>query len=130
MGGEDNLMNKELEKKLVEKYPILYRNYGGDMRETCMAWGMSHGDGWYDILDKLSAKLEPFGIVAEQVKEKFGSLRFYIGACPSEHFDEVYKHIQEAEHLSSKTCENCGKPGESRGGGWIQTLCDDCDKKE
>jgi hypothetical protein len=123
-------MKKELEMELVKKYPKLYSQYGGDMRQTCMAWGMSCGDGWYNIIDELSAKLEPFGIVAAQVKEKFGGLRFYIEATPAEHFEEVHKLIQEAEVKSFETCEECGKPGERRGGGWIKTLCDECDKKD
>ena len=123
-------MKKELEQKLIEKYPNLYKNHGGDPRQTCMAWGIAVGDGWYDIIDKLSEKLESYGIVAEQVKEKFGGLRFYIGGCSKEIFDEVYGHIREAEKLASQTCEVCGKPGKSRGGGWIKTLCDECDKKD
>ena len=32
-------MDKELEQKLVEKYPNLYKEYGGDITETCMGWG-------------------------------------------------------------------------------------------
>ena len=71
-------MKEELEKKLVEKYPNLYKDYGGDMTKTCMHWGFAHGDGWYNLIDELSTKLEPHGIVAAQVKEKFGGLRFYV----------------------------------------------------
>ena len=71
-------MEKKLEQQLVEKYPTLYQDYGGDMRKTCMHWGFSHGDGWYNLIDELSAKLEPFGVIAAQVKEKFGGLRFYL----------------------------------------------------
>ncbi len=51
------------------------------------------------------------------------SLRFYVDNCPSEMQDA----ISEAEHESETTCDRCGKPGKSRGGGWIRTLCDDCD---
>jgi len=29
-----------------------------------------------------------------------------------------------AEAMSEVTCEQCGAPGEERGGGWIVTLCD------
>lgn len=46
-------MNPELEKQLVEKYPTLFRSYNGDPKETCMAWGCEHDDGWYDLLSNL-----------------------------------------------------------------------------
>ena len=50
-------MKKELEMKLVEKYPKLFKHYGKSPQETCMAWGCEHGDGWYNILDELCEKL-------------------------------------------------------------------------
>lgn len=122
-------MKKELEMKLVEKYPILYSQYRGDPAKTCMAWGIAVGDGWYKIIDELSAKLELYGIVAAQVKEKFGGLRFYIESCPGDIFDEVHKLIDEAESLAYKTCESCGKPGTQTKSGWIKTLCEECKNK-
>jgi len=76
-------MNKDLDKTLVQLFPSLYRDYGGDMRKTCMAWGFSCGDGWYPILLALSIELTGIEkeyniqVVADQVKEKFGGLRFY-----------------------------------------------------
>jgi len=124
-------MKKELELKLVEKYPTLYQRYGGDMRKTCMHWGFEHGDGWYNLIDELSSKLEPFGIITEQVKEKFGGLRFYCDYPKHLSEKDINKIIEIKniyENLSYHTCEKCGKPGEVRRGGWIQTLCDECDK--
>jgi hypothetical protein len=50
-------MNKELEQKLVQKYPELLKEYAGDCRRTCMAWGFEHADGWYKILDHLFSYL-------------------------------------------------------------------------
>ena len=76
-------MNKELELKLVEKYPRILFDYGGDMQKTCMHWGMECGDGWYDLLNELLEKLDYISkhsgvqVVADQIKEKFGTLRFY-----------------------------------------------------
>jgi hypothetical protein len=55
-----------------------------------------------------------------QVKEKFGGLRFYMdGGTP-----ELEHYVTFAEAMASRTCEICGKPGESRNTGWIKTLCD------
>lgn len=76
-------MKKELELKLVEKFPIIFKNYGGDMKVTCMAWGMSCSDGWYNLIDELCENVttligdKNITVTAAQVKEKFGGLRFY-----------------------------------------------------
>lgn len=60
-------------------------------------------------------------VVAVQVKEKFGGLRFY--------YDGGDKYINGlsamAESMSYVTCETCGKPGKPSRGGWIQTLCEE-----
>lgn len=56
----------------------------------------------------------------EQVKEKFGSLRFYVANSTP----EIDNYIAFAEAMSTVTCEECGAPGERRNDGWIKTLCD------
>jgi len=98
-----------------------------------MAYGFCCGDGWYHIIRWLSEKLEPAIAAlpeeerpcAFQVKEKFGTLRYYM----SSETDEMTKWIAMAEHLSADTCEECGAEGKLRPGGWIQTLCDGCHEK-
>ena len=58
-----------------------------------------------------------------QVKEKFGGLRFYVGASTP----EMEKRIDQAEEESFQTCENCGEPGKgSNVGYWYLTLCETC----
>lgn len=55
-----------------------------------------------------------------QVKEKFGTMRFYVdGGTP-----EMHNYIQFAEAMTSRTCEVCGDRGKSRTGGWVRVLCD------
>lgn len=51
-------MNKELDEKLCEKYPLIFRDRNGDMRETCMCWGFEHGDGWYNIIDLMCHRIQ------------------------------------------------------------------------
>lgn len=121
-------MKEELEKQLVEKYPNLYSHYRGDPTKTCMAWGFECGDGWYKLLDELSSKLEPHGIIASQVKEKFGELRFYIDGATEENHEQIYEWINEAEEKSLNTCEVCGNEDtvKPRGSGFVQSLCDVC----
>lgn len=123
-------MNEENTKYLRENFPNLFKDYGGDPRQTCMAWGIAVGDGWFEIIKELAEKLEPLGVVAAQVKEKFGGLRFYINGVDKSIFDEVHGYINEAESKSYETCERCGKPGKRTGKGWVLTLCEECDKKD
>lgn len=59
---------------------------------------------------------------ASQVKEKFGTLRFYMTGST----DEMEAIITEAERRSAVTCEECGKPGKLVGGGWVYTRCREC----
>jgi len=127
-------MKKDLEEKLVKEFPFLYSKYGGSPKETTMAWGFSHDDGWFDIVHRLSKAITEADVralghpkcVAEQVKEKFGGLRFYVGAASM----EVHKLIEAAEMESYKTCEVCGSPGElDRSRSWHRTLCPKCNKE-
>jgi len=99
-----------------------------------MCWGFDTMDGWFDIIYRCSAKLEKMILAlpeeerphcrAVQVKEKFGGLRLYMSA----ETDEMSDAIEEAEREAEATCEYCGKPGKLREGGWLFTLCDECDK--
>lgn len=59
-------------------------------------------------------------VVAVQVKEKFGTLRFYTNGGD----EYIYGAISMAEALSAATCETCGAPGKLRGIGWLYTACD------
>lgn len=58
-------------------------------------------------------------VVATQVKEKYGTLRFYTMGG-----DEVTWAMESlAESMSARMCEVCGAPGKTLAGGWIRTLC-------
>ena len=60
---------------------------------------------------------------AEQVKEKFGTLRFYMTGASS----AASHYVEFAEFQSSRVCEECGCPGTLREDGWLRTLCDEHD---
>jgi hypothetical protein len=67
-------------------------------------------------------------VVATQVKEKFGTLRFYWqsnGLSEREHY-EIVGCVGAVECISGRTCETCGAPGVLRGPGWLSTACDKC----
>jgi hypothetical protein len=57
----------------------------------------------------------------DQVKEKFGTLRFYYTGGD----DYISGMVRMAESMSGVTCEECGAPGEQNDGGWIRTLCEE-----
>jgi hypothetical protein len=60
-----------------------------------------------------------------QVKEKFGSLRYYTGW----ETEAMSKYISVACHASANTCEVCGSWGKRNSMGWISCLCDKCRKE-
>ena len=130
-------MNRKNTKCLLKRYSALYRQHSLPMGETCMCWLFTCGDGWYSLVDKLSKQLTDYAtkhkivVEAVQVKEKFGSMRFYVGGVDAEHYDVVHKLIDAAERESARTCEVCGKPGRINSTGWASCLCKKCraDKK-
>jgi hypothetical protein len=64
-------------------------------------------------------------VTLDQVKEKFGTLRFYYSGGD----DYISGMVSLAESMTGVTCEGCGNPGKSRGGGWIHTYCESCEEK-
>jgi hypothetical protein len=88
-------------------------------------WGMwiGVGPGWYSLvttLDEKIAELFP-DYEIEQVKEKYGTLRYY---CSVDGEDSVHTLIEAAEAASRVTCEKCGAPGKlGSSEGWWRTTC-------
>ena len=123
-------MKKENDELLCARYPKIFCDRHGDMTKTLMCWGFECGDGWFEILDTacsqiqvhLDKNLDVHQVVAVQIKEKFGTLRFYYDGGD----DTVQDIVDAAEQATHTTCELCGQRGTTRGGGWIQTLCDEC----
>ena len=114
-------MNPDLTQKLLDKYPKLFSNQH--------FWGFECGDGWYDILDHLCGAISQYtynsdDLYVDQIKEKFGKLRFYL----SREDEVMHGMVTLAEYMSGHTCETCGKPGKVRGRSWFVTLCDEHDE--
>ena len=149
-------MTPELDRYLVRKFLTIFKNRYASVSQSCMAWGLAVGDGWFNLIHALCSQVQSTidrvveenkriqekakdlahtdqsivdavlasqrevpVFVAEQVKEKFGTLRFYFTG--SREFDAL---VEMAEELSATTCEECGAFGSLREGGWIRTLCD------
>lgn len=127
-------MNQELQNKLYEKYPKLFKQKDLPMNQTCMCWGICTGDGWYWLIDNLCDCIQSYidankkeQIEITQIKEKFGSVRFY-----TNHSDQLINGmIWLAEHCSWNICEKCGSLSNiTHTKGWIETLCKNCVEKK
>jgi hypothetical protein len=79
------------------------------------------GPGWAKLIEQGFNLCLKRGAGIIQIKEKFGGLRFY---CDIDGTDEFLQlNLMEKSYT---ICEECGRPGEERPGGWVKTLCDDC----
>ena len=133
----------------MDRFPILFQDSKKPMSETCMCWGIECPIGWFHILEQLCTVLEFYNmeftknhgiaIIADQVKEKFGTLRFYytirevdkdgVEKVPEttddsristeENKRRIYMDylelladniISEADGMTEKTCADCGVP--------------------
>lgn len=146
-------MKLELEQQLVSKYPNLFKQYGGDPKDTCMAFGFECGDGWYHLIDTLCGSIQGevnwinrlfadfnYSCTAVQVKEKYGGLRFYYEfTYASDLSDDQMKVLigsmdrisgmtSFAERISQTTCENCGGKCERENAPFPRAECDACEQ--
>lgn len=131
---------KNIEKRIDEEF--------GSFKKNCRCgWGV--GPGWAPLLYTLMCTMrdeckwnhdpEFTCLQVNQVKEKFGTLRFYwtyLGApegVSDEDSERLYKwldsFIETAEAFSGRICEICGDPGKvNDDGGWLLCLCPKCTK--
>jgi hypothetical protein len=114
-------MHPDLEKLLYNRYPEIFADRDAPLTDSLMGFGFTHGDGWYFIIDNLCRCIQnhvewrrrtdpEFHVRAVQVKEKFGTLRFYITGGD----DEIRGMIRMAEAMSRNTCEITGDIGCNR----------------
>jgi len=119
--------------EIINKYPELYGIPPFDPMKSLLCFGFECGKGWYPMLEKLSedlsvevkkSNLKEFRVT--QVKEKFGTLRFYTHNGN----DKTRDLINEAENKSAKTCMTCGAEAAVRyDHGYVNCICDSCEEK-
>ena len=145
---------KEQNRALCEKYPFLdpERRWGRkncpdrdeymplspeeaqecDYRYTELdnmpdGWRIAFGE---QLCDELKAELERAGLIDQyrilQIKEKYGSLRWYDNGNTRAGNDILEKY----ERISARTCICCGKPATRITRGWISPYCDACCPEE
>lgn len=127
----------EFERKMHEKYPLLFSQpYGG----------IAVGKGWWPIIETLCDQIDSYTkwrnntrealqkdnpynhkipkkvpqVVVQQIKEKFGGLRFYYEGG-DEHIGGM---VRMAESWAHRSCEDCGAPATKQTTGWIRNVCD------
>lgn len=124
---------------LVEKYrPLFYDEHGLHPAN----YGIACSDGWYAILDDLLNIIqhhvdhknkyrtegeEELKFQVAQIKEKFGTLRFYFDGG-NEYINGLVRY---AEVLSRNVCETCGS-NQHVGitTGWFKVRCQSCAETE
>ena len=126
-------MRFDLKQSLLTKHPKIL----GDT-------SLNIGDGWYTIVDQLCKHIQEYidwtnssgvwatknnrakrnveQVTAEQIKEKFGGLRFYYSGGD----DKIDGMVTITEAMSIYICEQCGNAGRPTGTYWIKTLCNKC----
>lgn len=122
----DNQEFKDYEKfakDMEQTYPKMFAGKYG---------GFAVGTGWYPILKILCSNIQSHidwkvkqghdiaQVEVNQIKEKFGGLRFYYSGGD----ESISGMVRMAEAWADTACEECGAIGKRRSGGWIRTLCD------
>jgi hypothetical protein len=113
-------MSEDWRYDLRKKYPFLKCAIDCDI-------------GWYKLLDNLFKEIDDWytqyhwdqlpEFMVTDIKEKYGTLRVYVGSS----HETIFDMIDRAEEESAHTCEECGEEGSIRTlAGWYRTVCDKC----
>lgn len=135
-------MNEKLEKKLIEKFPKIFPPKSTSPTSAIELFGIECHDGWYVLIEtacKLAQQEIDWSeknqtednpkinqIVAIQIKQKFGGLRFYYSGGDK----TINGIINTIEAMSYTICEECGtNQNIIHTKGYIKTICVSCEKK-
>ena len=145
IGEAGNNLEKIVEenKKLCGRYPFLIprdgwtgkplEDYGYEytyLDDIPIGWKKAFGVQLCEEIRDLLIEanyLDKYQVV--QVKEKYGTLRWYDNGAPESIYDRLQDIIGKYEDISARTCIRCGKPGTMRTIGWVSPWCDDCYKE-
>ena len=112
----------EAQKRLEEKFPKMFSGKYG---------GLEIGPGWVSLVELLCTYIQGHAdweqkrnpdfqqVTVEQIKEKFGTLRFYYSGGD----EYVSGLVSLAEGMSAHICEVCGNNGKLIKGSWLKTRC-------
>jgi hypothetical protein len=123
-------LNDELIDALWNDFPTLFEGetqcISGTFKITKKTVGFDCGNGWEPFVRKALQRLADLGpeIRVTQVKQKLAGLTIYFD-CPKELETQCHEIVREADLEAARTCEECGKPGLLRKGGWEEILCEE-----
>ncbi len=126
-------MNKENKEYMFKTYPKIFpKNMRKNANQGLMFFGFEHYDGWFNLINTFCKCVQSYidnnkhlnipQMIATQVKQKFGGLRFYYSGGN----EKIHGMCRFLEYLSFTICEYCGKPGTTDEEGYIETLCEEC----
>lgn len=134
------MSSKEFDTYMCEQFPKQFAQRHLPMTETCMCWGFAIGPGWRPLLKELCDNIKlitdkyPINVEFEQIKEKFGTARFYTrtyiemndeGSVEFKIAEKASKLIDEIVSYAEDVTDNiCAETGEwydekIRIGGWV-----------
>lgn len=130
-------MKQELQEIIINTFPEYFGLYNEPVEPGVpfapIKFGIECGDGWYWLIHNLIDTIDRYltdnkhlniqPIQITQIKEKFGSLRFYYNGG-----DELIRGmVWLAESMSYYICEDCGTTDDiGHTEGWILTVCKNC----
>lgn len=104
-------MIQHLQDKIFDRYPAIFAENNLPRDESAMCRGLECDDGWFTLIETLCRVLqaetdhgEAPQVVATQIKEKFGRLRFRVRNAS----ERQRAMIEFAEAMSESICETCG----------------------
>lgn len=131
------IRNKVICKIHKYKLKIALMQYYNSLTDTpdhrlCFSlFGVECGKGWYKLITPIVKEITKVNkelktnIHIHQIKEKYGTLRFY-----SSGNDKIFDMIDKAEDKSWNVCEVCGTEKDIvHTMGWITTYCRTCRNK-
>ena len=103
-------MDSQLENKLYEKFPDLYREKTAPLESSKMPWGVQCGDGWYKLIYELSNKIAKIATegefspaISQISRHEDGTLHVGVrNVTPP-----IADVITTARETSRLTCESC-----------------------
>lgn len=149
-------MKSELQEKLFNDYSIMFDNRHKSPMESCLAFGLEIGDGWYDLVRSVCWMIKQHENNKQWQKEwrekknqeTKDSTGTDIQDDEPEYFAVKFDQVKEkygglrlyfsggdeyieglvslAEAYSYHVCEICGNKGEANKQGWIAVRCEAC----
>lgn len=133
--NNNEIFKHRKQSEFYDKYPELFPN----AEPRC---GFYCDYGWWPLIDTLCSDIlseikntdgQPPSVIIDQIKEKFGSLRFYVDYKNTDKnlIDRVQSLITKAEEKSKEICEICGASGgQNVYNGWMKIHCKQCEESK